>query len=167
MTVGYRGANMGLDATVYCDCFERGRLQTPPLPQWNVYVDQSGGRLSRTGSLDEDLAFDQWNVTACEHEHGVLLHHYLGNMARVGLVRGALSGHADSFPIILGRIVYNGIHAGDLLSVEQVELLRPELAALARVRPSDEQQARCIRDFQEQLKELVAASLQLRKPISF
>ena len=26
---------MGLDASVYCDCFERGRLRTPPRPEWD------------------------------------------------------------------------------------------------------------------------------------
>jgi hypothetical protein len=97
---------MGLDGTVYCDCFERGRLRSPPQPQWNVYVDQSTARSnvyfdqsgSRTVGLDEDLAFNQWNITACEHEDGVLLHHYLGNIARVGLLREELSGQLASFP---------------------------------------------------------------------
>jgi hypothetical protein len=160
---------MSLDATVYCDCFERGRLRTPPLPQWNLYVDEYGGRSrsSLTGGLGDDLAFDRWNVTACEHEDGVLLHHYLGNIARVGLVREALSGHAESFPIILRKVVYNGVHGGDFLAVEQVESLRPELDALKRVRPDDQRQARCVRDFEAQLTELVGASLRLRKPISF
>ncbi len=158
---------MGLDATVYCDCFERGRLRTPPLPQWNVHVDQSGARFARTGSLDEYLAFDQWNVTACEHEDGVMLHHYLGNMTRVGMVREGLSGNATSFPILLGKVVHDGTHAGDFLSVGQVDSLCPELDALTRVRPTDERQAKCVRDFEAQLKELVAVSLRLRKPISF
>ena len=158
---------MGLDATVYCDCFECGRLRTPPLPQWNVYVDPSGARFSRTAGLEEDLSFDQWNIAACEHEDGVLLHHYLGNIARVALVREGLSEHASSFPIILGKVVYSGIHAGDFLSLDQVESLRPELDALTRVRPSDDRQARCVRDFEEQLKDLVAVSLRVRKPISF
>jgi hypothetical protein len=158
---------MSLDATVYCDCYERGRLRTAPLPQWNVHVDESGARSSHTGSLEEDLAFDQWNLRACEHEDGVLLHHRLGNIARVGLVREALSGHRESFPIILGKVVYNGSHCGDFLTVEQVESLRSEVERLADVRPNDKRQARCLRDFGEQLKELVAASLQLRKPIAF
>ncbi len=158
---------MGLDATVYCDCFECGRLRTPPLPQWNVYVDSSGARFSRTENLDKDLACDQWNTTACEHKNGVLLHRYLGNITRVGLVRESLSGHAASFPIILGKVVYSGTHAGDFLSVDQVESLRPELDALTEVRPGNERQAQCVCDFEEQLKELVAASLQVRKPISF
>ncbi len=44
-------------------------------------------RFCRTGNdLDQDLAFDQWNITACEHEDGVLMHHYLGNIAHVDLV---------------------------------------------------------------------------------
>ena len=107
---------MGLDATVYCDCFERGRLRTPPLPQWNVYVDESGERFCDTDSLDEDLAFDVWNLTACEHDRGAFLHQYLGNTTRVGLVRAALSRHAEWFPILLSRVVYDGVHAETCLS---------------------------------------------------
>jgi hypothetical protein len=97
----------------------------------------------------------------------VLLHHYLGNITRVGLVREALSRHPLLFPIILRKVIHNGTHCGDQLTVEQVESLRPEVEALSTVTPSDERQARCVRYFEEQLKELVAASLHVRKPISF
>ena len=97
----------------------------------------------------------------------MLLHHYLGNITRVGLVRAALSRQPQLFPIILGKVIHNGIHAGDILTVQQVESLLPELEALATMTPSDERQAGCVRSFEQQLKELVAASLRLRKPISF
>jgi hypothetical protein len=158
---------MSLDATVHCDCFERGRLRSLPLPQWDVHVSDTGGRWAHTASLDEDLAFDQWNITACEHEDGVFLHHYLGNIERVRLVREGIFPYRDRLPIILGRIVYNGIHTGDLLTVEEVVVLRPELDVLAGIQPADERQRRCVRYFENQLKDLVAASLRLRKPISF
>lgn len=55
---------MGLDATVYCDCFEKGRLRTAPMAEWHVYIDDYGGRSARTGALEKDLLFDQWNITA-------------------------------------------------------------------------------------------------------
>jgi hypothetical protein len=158
---------MGLDATVYCDCFERGRLRTAPLPQWGVHVGDTGARFSRTRELEDGLAFDRWNRTACDHEDGVLLHQYLGNIARVGLVREALSARLESFPILLGRVVYDGIHGGDWLSIEQVEALQRELVALTCFRPADERHARCVRYFEEQLNELVTVALQLGKPIAF
>lgn len=158
--------HMGLDATVYCDCIERGRLRNPPLPHWKVYVDPSGCRFAHTDP-DDDLAFDAWNTTACEHEDGVLLHHYLGNTTRIGRIRETLSPYPDRFPLILGKVIYCGIHAGDRLSVEQVEALRAELDRLRALRPQDAAAEQRVRTFQNQLQELVAAALQLRKPISF
>ncbi|MGC4031174.1 MAG: hypothetical protein QM754_05430 [Tepidisphaeraceae bacterium] len=130
-------------------------------------MDQSGARFCRTDSVDEDIAFDDWNRTACDHQDGILLHHYLGNIARIELIRNGLSGLQDLFPIILGEIVHNAIHCCDWLGIKKVELLLPELARLSNIHPNDERQSKCVRDFESQLKELVAAALQVRKPISF
>jgi hypothetical protein len=33
---------MGLDAVVYCDCYERGRVRGPPPQPESVYVDANG-----------------------------------------------------------------------------------------------------------------------------
>ena len=54
-----------------------------------------------------------------------------------------------------------------MLVVQEVEALRPEVEALAHVLPSDARQADCVRDFDQQMKALVEASLRLQKPISF
>jgi hypothetical protein len=62
---------MGLDAVVYCDCLERGRLRTASRPEWGVHVDEEGGRSPASQDLDEQIAFDTWNHRdACEHEDG-------------------------------------------------------------------------------------------------
>src|SRR5689334_5841904 len=100
---------MGLDATVYCDCLEQNRLRVPPSPKWRVEADETGERLALTSDLDELMAFDDWNFRACEHESGVLVHHHLGNISRVGLLRETLSQESESFPIILNKIIYSGI----------------------------------------------------------
>src|ERR1700685_3015921 len=97
---------MGLDATVYCDCVERNRLRSKPLPDWKVYVEECGARSSKTGRIEEDLAFDQWNFSACEHESGILLHHRIGNIATVALLRCTLSEHSELFAFTLSQVVY-------------------------------------------------------------
>src|SRR5437763_826217 len=62
---------MGLDASVYCDCFERGRLRTQPRPEWGVHLDEDGGRAPATQDLEEQMAFDSWHLPeTCEHEGG-------------------------------------------------------------------------------------------------
>ncbi len=49
---------MGLDAWVYCDCFEKGFAKEPPQPEF-VYIDESGDRCLRTEDpVANEGAFD-------------------------------------------------------------------------------------------------------------
>ncbi|HEY2584298.1 MAG TPA: hypothetical protein VGI81_00885 [Tepidisphaeraceae bacterium] len=158
---------MSLDAVVYCDCFERNRLRSEPPAEWDVRVDQDGSRTSRENGLDEYLAFEAWNRNACEHEHGILLHHYIGNMAGVGFLRAKLSEQAWLFPFILSRVIYNGIHAGDCIARPEIDRLDSEVQALRRFHSSDRDDEAWLRRFEAQLSELIAASHQAGKPIVF
>jgi hypothetical protein len=159
---------MGLDATVYCDCFERDRLRTRPQPEWGVHVDETGARAAATNDLDQLIAFDAWNGRdACVHEDGVLLHHWLGNIALVGLFRQLLNGYADRLPMIVHKVIYSGIHAGDWLSPDAVEQLAAELDLLAQIHDEDEGNEQFLRHFERQLRELVVSSRTVRKPIVF
>jgi hypothetical protein len=158
---------MGLDAVVYCDCFEKGRLLVDPKATWKVYIDASGCRSDRTLTLQDSLAFDQWNLNACEHESGILLHHRIGNIAAVGLLRCALSEKPELFPITLTKIVYDGTHAGDFIAADQVLTLESELKSLSAFHSIDADIEGWIRFFEDQLRELVEASLRVAKPISF
>jgi hypothetical protein len=164
----YKAAQrMGLDATVYCDCMERGRLRTPPRPEWQVYIDESGARFPKTSGLEEDLAFDRWNVTACSHEDGVLLHHWLGNMSAVGLIRATLADLQETFPLILSKVVHSGTHCGDHLPTGSLPQLAVEVQALSSVRPAKPLAAEWLRDFEKKMTELLAAANSVGKPISF
>ena len=164
----YRWERMGLDASVYCDCFERGRLRTPPRPEWGVHVDEEGGRSPTTKDLDEQIAFDAWNYRdACEHENGVLLHQRLGNISLIGLFRQLLNAHVDRLPVIVKKIIYSGSHAGDSLSLEIVEQLGAEIEALGQIHERDRKNEQFLRDFEQQLRELVECSRKVGKPIVF
>jgi hypothetical protein len=158
---------MGLDATVYCDCFERGRHRTPPHPEWCVYVDESGARFAKTADLEQDWAFEKWNVDACEHEGGVLLHHWLGNISAIGLIRETLSQTALQYPIVLSKVIYSGSHGGDYLPFPLVSELQSEVDLLAELHPQNPVAAEWIQDFEQKLRELIDAATQVRKPISF
>lgn len=81
---------MGLDATVYCNCFERGLLKEPP-PCSSIFVSDDGSLDCRSEDLNTLLAFDEWSDNrACAHRRGILVQHRIGNIAQVGLIRSEL-----------------------------------------------------------------------------
>lgn len=158
---------MTLDACVYCDCFEKGKLITPPAPVWHVYVDKLGFRTTSVQDEDESNAFDRWNRHACEHEDGILVHHFLGNIARVEKIRNTLLKQPECFSIILSRIVHNGVHCGDFLTLLQVHALIPELQCIHEMKLDATEDSDRLRYFEQQMCQLVDAALKVQKPITF
>lgn len=158
---------MGLDAFVYCNSFETGRLKNTPRPEWNVYVDEYSGRCCGNEELETRLAFDQWNITACQHEDGILLHHYLGNIALIAELRAELNRQPTRFPILLRKVVYSGLHAGDVLTIEDVTQLQQELAVLKNFPASNPQREQWLQAFCQHMTELSICAKQLRRPIVF
>jgi hypothetical protein len=159
---------MGLDATVYCNCFERARLKEPPPCPTLVSISADGSLCCHSEDLNTQLSFDQWLLhRACEHANGVLLSHHVGNLAQVGLLRSELEGQEHLFPIVLAKILYSGTHAGDYLSLEGVRNLQNELEHLASFVCSREKNQESVDWFRQQMKELAEAALHVSKPISF
>ena len=157
---------MGLDAKIFCDCFERGRLLNPPRPRWGIYVDEYGMRdAQNTKSINE---FDKWNYRkGCKHEYGILVHYCLGNIWTIGTLRNIIKKHPKKFPIILKSVIYDGSHCGDWLTVEQVEEMKPEVDQLSDIQPADREKRSIVRGFEKQMKKLVKCSLRIKKPIVF
>lgn len=161
------GVEMGLDATVFCNCFESGRVRTPPLPEWMVGVEKSGARAPQSSNIDEQMAFDQWDLDACDHPSGILIHCRIGDIGTVGLIRASLSKRPELFPVILSRIVYDGVHAGDYIDASEIQSLRPELEALSRIQFDNSLANKVIMHFKQRLSELVEWAIRIGKPISF
>jgi len=159
---------MGLDACVYCDCYEKGKVRTPPQPEL-VYVDECGQVSLRWDVPGANVkAFDAWVTTACEHDYSThLIHHRLGNIALVGFLRLEMSRTPDEFPILLSKVVYNGTHGGDHLDLSTVELLQSEMEALKSLHCDDPEKERYLRTFEHQMTELIQTSLTVRKPVAF
>ncbi len=159
---------MGLDATVYCNCFESGRLKEPPPNSSLVYVAPDGSLDYKSEDLDVLLVFDTWlRESACEHEDGISQHHYIGNIALVGLLREELKRESEKLPILLEKVLYSGSHAGDYLSLEDVSGLQAELNVLAEFAASDEKMQAYVEEFRIQMQELIEAALSAGKRISF
>jgi len=161
---------MGLDATVYCDCFERGRLRSQPPGNAEIQVESDGSlcRANDTGRIEDDLVFDRWLYeSACEHPNGVLLHHRIGNTSLVALLRSELASEAEQFPIILRKVIYDGTHAGDSIAVAELPVLHAEVERLQSFRCRDRKSVDFLVHFTAQMQELVETAMAIRKPISF
>ncbi|HEY9785842.1 MAG TPA: hypothetical protein V6D17_10605 [Candidatus Obscuribacterales bacterium] len=126
---------MGLDARVYCDCWEKGAVLSPPPNAELVVVDEAGMPQTREGvSGDDFFAFENWALTACPHQSFILLHKRLGNISLIAVIRQIVSllrsDPAAHCPVLWNKVIYNGIHCGDYLATEEVEALSAELEAL-------------------------------------
>jgi hypothetical protein len=161
---------MGLDAYVFCDCFEKGRLLANAPPGLTLVVEPDGyvGHQGSLGSLESELAWDQWRENlACEHTGGVLMHQRLGNIALIGMLRSELQGEASRFPILLGKVLYSGSHTGDFLAVNVVPSLKAEIEALAGFKCSKRMAQELMAQFRNQMSGLISASTSVNKPIAF
>lgn len=161
---------MSLDATVYCDCFERARLRSKPPGDVAIMTQKDGSlcRVNESDSLEEALAFDDWlSVSACDHFNGVLLHHRLGNIVQVAIIREELSYQAEQFPQILTKVIYNGMHGGDFIPVEDLPALQVEVDRLKTFTCRKKRSKAFVAEFTEQMRALVEAAREIGKPISF
>ena len=157
---------MGLHASVYCNCYETGRLLTqPPRPEL-VYVDEYGSLNCQNPEHFPEL-YVWLEYRACTHERGRAAHHYIGNIALVAFLREELGKAFDAFPLILSKVVYNGIHGGDYIGVEDVEKMQDEVERLQTLHGDNPDDEKFLREFENQMRELVVCSMKMGKPIVF
>jgi hypothetical protein len=157
---------MGLDAFVYCDCFERDNLRCNPPAGVKVEVAPTGELACRTSDEKAWHAFSAWKrAKACPHEGMILIHHRLGSTSHIDNLRVGLQKQSGRFPIILHRILYCGSHTCDWIAFHQIPALTEELKHL-NPQPSDPV-ADPLRLFKIQMAELVIAAQMTRKPICF
>ena len=157
---------MALDARVYCNCFEAGKLLIPPPHPDQVYVAEDGGLACK--DLFRLYEFEEWlEKYACSHPGGVALHHHLGGLGVIDFLREELERAPNDFPLLLGKVVYDGSHAGDFLAMAELKELLAETIRLSGLRTSDGEEEALLRNFERQLKELITCAIQMRKPIVF
>jgi hypothetical protein len=158
---------LGLDACVYCDCYERGRLRSPP-PEGSCPIRYEDGLLGCENSdLEVQIAFDVWMMSeACEHENGKLASEWLGNLAMVGELRSRLSGMADRFPFI-SQVICSGSHCGDMIEPGRIDDLIKELSDLGSLQVHDREGRQLIHDFVTKMRALADAAILVGRPIVF
>ena len=155
---------MGLNAYVHCNCIKERRAPPHPFPELLVF-DETGEptlKSEREISLNSWSAHDEWYRNSCPHS-GYLIEKRLGNIALVAHVRGFLRDKSpNDFPLLLERVVYNGVHSGDWIAARDVPQLMSETRKLQGL-ASDP----LILEFTNDVMELADASIATGNPIVF
>ena len=186
---------MGLDASVYCDCLEKGRLPKPLPSEVSLEIGDDGHPVLMRNGESIWEGDPSWSDFACKHERRELLHHRLGNIALIALLRWELNREASNYPFLLKKVIYNGIHAGDWIGLDQIPQLQIELQRLATFKcvgdapksfywsrflpnvfpfylwrqdySTAEESSRFMQQFRVQMVELAEAAVRIGKPIAF
>jgi hypothetical protein len=156
---------MGLDAFVYCDCYEKGRIKRRP-PE-RVYLQPNGSLEPRSHKPEVLERFDVWRAGACRHEEGMIAGDFLGNATHVDQLRDALWEKRNLFPILVGKVIYCGTHTGDRLSLRDVAKLAIELDRLKSIQTGEKSLDKDLQILRRKLQKLVRVALKIQKPIAF
>jgi hypothetical protein len=158
---------MTLDARVRCRCFQDGLAKPHPFPDRLALDKTNEPILTGDPTLDDLLVHDRWFSGSCEHG-GYILSEYLGNIAMIAHVREFIGNveqnHDLHFPILKEKVIYNGVHAGDYLSIDQAAQLMKEVDAVLQ---SGDVVKDIDKKFLAALRRLCDASITTTNPIVF
>lgn len=146
---------MGLDAAVYKQLDE---LLFTKADLRFVEVDP------RTGEVDFENAalYHAWKdkVRAVDKR--------IGNITAVSLLRAELEeilGPSSSETLLISKVLYNGTHSGDIISLEHLSSLRHEIALVRGI--AEGKRSRELENFLADMEELATASERHGNPIVF
>lgn len=157
-----------VDAVVFCNCFEKGRLREPPPVGCRLTVAADGALLCGSDDLYVQTAFANWlHDRACDHEYGRLLSRPIGDIAEIATLRTILQQVAGRYSMILSRVVYHGSHNGTFIPPRELPALRAEVMSLADIHCEDRDMEKRMRVFESCMSELVECAMFANKPIAF
>lgn len=138
---------MGLDAVVYL----KREFVAPPHPE-AVRIDEDTGEVYYPveANLRDDFVSEAINIR-------------LGNIAEIGGLRHELCTADNDIPLICGKILYSGSHAGDKIDLAEIDELANEVARL-RMREELSWSANL---FLNRMERLIAAARAQGNPIVF
>jgi hypothetical protein len=158
---------MGLDAFVYCDCFERDNLRCSPPSGAKIIVAEDGNILCESPDDEVWAAFNVWKSTkACLHSQMIVAHRMLGGNGLIEQLRAEILKDRARFPLLLRKVLYNGTHTCDWIPLEHLEQLGAEVKLLSEHRLKGAA-GDALHLFQIQLAELIIAAQVVKKPICF
>lgn len=160
---------MSLNAVVYCDCIEKGRVTIPhPRPDL-LFINEAGAPDILSDDPKDIEAHDRWeSLRPCQHKHFWLIERWLGNVSLIGSIRALLqrysSDPAREYPVVWSKVIHDGAHSGDFLMSDAVQQLGDEVDRLGRL---ENVKSTPLVELLSKLEDLVRASLSVNKPISF
>ncbi|WP_372366012.1 hypothetical protein [Candidatus Uabimicrobium sp. HlEnr_7] len=152
---------MGLDATVYCNCFQTKRMNVLPPKDWVIEVLNDGSL-----NCDNPFFIPWLDDEMCNHKYGVACEHYLGNITLISNLRNQVNKYQENIPIIWNEIIYSGTHCGSHMNVSRISDLHKEVIFLQKLSFQEQDKER-MDNFLQQLLELIEASNKYNHPISF
>lgn len=157
---------MGLDAYVICNCARDGKAKPHPFPERMGFDDTGEPILGGSPSLEDWLVHDRWQKDSCEHG-GTLMDVRLGNIAAIAYVRDELKVISErekqNYPLLSGKVVYNGVHSGDWIAVSDVPALLDEVESVLSVQNLSNR----THEFCTNMRRLCEASIATSNPITF
>lgn len=158
---------MKLQAYVFCDCYEHGRLRCQPPNPEIVAVLPNGDLGYYNATRKQHAAFVAWRSHACRHTEGVVLGGQLGQRLPRKALHRAMSPHKRYFPIFVGKILGCKPHTHNShLNINQVKKLQAELARLKNFHLPESKLDRELQCYYGQIKQLVRAAIRIHKPIA-
>lgn len=158
---------MALDGFVRCTCIRDGKAKPHPFPERLAFDEIGEPTLTGDPSDEEWEAHDKWLGESCQHQ-GFLLALFLGNITRVQNLRSFLRGlqgkPGPRFPILLGKVLYDGTHTGDSIPSRQAAKLLQEVETVLH---SSDILADSEKEFFNNMKQLCEASVATGNPIMF
>jgi hypothetical protein len=160
---------VGLNASVYCNCYKLSKVRTPPPQPDLTYTEETGQVWLKWDAPGADkCAFYAWLESACEHGPlGQLVRHRLGNIAGVARLRGLLGWTSEQFPVLLSKVLYDGTHCGDFLSRADIENVATEMELVHTMHCANSDEEGLLRTFETQMMELIQGARTTGNPIVF
>jgi hypothetical protein len=166
---------MGLEAVVFCDCVEKGRLKIPhPFPRL-LYIAPNGSPEIRSEDPEKVEKHDEWMHQACKHPEMMIAGSHLGNITGIEMLRkilqAAVRAPAREFPVLWHKVIYCGTHTGDHLTLANVLRLQDELKRFRKIdfsrhctRKTD---LKLVDEFQSNLSRIAKVAAKINKPVAF
>jgi len=158
---------MKLQAYVFCNCFEQGRVKRPPPNPEIVGVLTNGDNRCFRPTPAQYQAYESWRLNACRHKYGTVTGGELGHRLPREVLHRAMLPHRRTFPIFVRKVLGCKPHTRfSHLTLKQVAKLQDALARLKKIHLSGRKLETELRCYCTQMRRLVRAALKYQQPIA-
>ena len=158
---------MRLQAYVFCNCFEQGRVKRPPPNPELVELRPNGDNLCCRCTPAQWQAYETWRLHACRHLYGTVTGGELGHRLPREDLHRAMLPHHRTFPLLVRKVLGCQPQTRySYLTLKQVAKLQLELARFKNFHLADRKLDNELQYYRGQLKQLVRAALKFQQPIA-